>query len=87
MSNRNSVRLAILAALLPLGGCYIAPGAISPGVYAEPAGTVYAAPPVSAQYAGTTCAAGAYICQIPPGPLGAQCSCPGLGAPSFGVIR
>lgn len=87
MSNRKSARLAILAALLPLGGCYIAPGAISPGVYVEPNGTAYANPPIAGQYAGITCAAGAYVCQIPPGPLGAQCSCPALGAPSFGVIR
>ncbi len=77
-------RLAFLGTLLLLGGCYVAPGAIAP--FGAPAGTVYA-PPRDGEYAGATCAAGVYVCQVPPGPLGAQCSCPGLGAPSFGVIR
>jgi len=86
MSNRTLLRLAVIGALLPLGGCYVAPGAVAPFGYAAPTGTAYANP-AAGQYAGTTCAAGAYICQIPPGPLGAECSCPGLGAPSFGVIR
>ena len=79
-------RLAVLAALLPLGGCYVAPGAFSPFGPAE-TGTVYAPPPRGTEYVGTTCAAGNYVCPVAPGPLGAQCSCPGLGAPSFGVIR
>ena len=77
-------RLALLGTLLPLGGCYVAPGAFAP--VDAPTGTVYA-PPRDGQYAGTTCAAGVYVCQVALGPLGAQCSCPGLGAPSFGVIR
>ena len=80
-------RFAVLAALLSLGGCYVAPGAIAPFGVAEPSGTVYAPPPDGRGYAGTTCAAGNYVCPVAPGPLGAQCSCPGLGAPSFGVIR
>ncbi len=75
--------LALLAVLL-LGGCYVAPGAIAP--FGGGTGTVYVAPR-EGQYAGTTCSAGAYVCQVAPGPLGAQCSCPGLGAPSFGVVR
>ena len=79
-------RLAVLVALAPLGGCYVAPGAISPFGPTE-VGTVYAPPPQGAGYVGTTCAAGNYVCPVAPGPLGAQCSCPGLGAPSFGVIR
>ena len=83
MSGFNVLRLAALAALLPLGGCYVAPGAFSPFGVVEP---VYA-PPQGGAYAGATCVAGAYVCQVPPGPVGAQCSCPGLGAPSFGAIR
>ncbi len=78
------VRCLGLLAVLPLGGCYVAPGAIAP--FGGGTGTVYA-PPREGQYAGTTCSAGVYVCAVPPGPLGAQCSCPGLGAPSFGVIR
>ncbi len=79
-------RLAVLA-LLPLGGCYVAPGAFSPLGVAEPTGTVYAPPLRGGSYAGTTCSAGAYVCPVAPGPVGAQCSCPGLGAPSFGTIQ
>ena len=84
---RTLRRLAVLAALLPLGACYVAPGAVAPYGTAEPSGTVYAPPPQGGGYVGTTCSAGAYVCPVAPGPLGAQCSCPGLGAPSFGVIR
>lgn len=80
-------RLAPLALLLPLGACYVAPGAVSPYPVAEPSGTVYAPPPRGAGYLGATCSAGNYTCPVAPGPLGAQCSCPGLGAPSFGTIR
>ena len=102
MSGFKTLRhLAALAMLLPLGACYVAPGAIAPFGPAEPSGTAYAPPlesgftsyppgnyqPPGSGYAGTTCSAGNYVCQVPPGPLGAQCSCPGLGAPSFGVIR
>ncbi len=37
---------------------------------------------------GTTCYAGNYTCALPAaGPVGATCSCPGLGAPSFGSIH
>jgi len=88
MSNLRSLRrVAVLAALLPLGGCYVAPGAFSPFGAADAPGTVYAQPPRGGEYVGATCSAGNYTCPVAPGPLGAQCSCPGLGAPSFGVIR
>lgn len=34
------------------------------------------------------CYAGVYTCQLPvAGPVGSGCSCPGLGAPSYGQIR
>jgi hypothetical protein len=37
---------------------------------------------------GTTCYAGAYTCQLGAQiPVGSQCSCPGIGAPSFGAVR
>jgi hypothetical protein len=37
---------------------------------------------------GITCHAGTYVCQLPAyGPIDAPCSCPGLGAPSYGTIR
>ncbi len=80
-------RAAVLAVLLPLGGCYVAPGALSPFGAVDAPGTVYAQPPRGGQYVGGTCSAGNYTCPVAPGPLGAACSCPGLGAPSFGVIR
>ena len=50
-----------------------------------PAG--YGAPPQATAY-GTTCYAGAYVCPLhQPGPVGANCACPGIGAPSYGTIR
>lgn len=37
---------------------------------------------------GSTCYAGNYVCNLPySGPVGAGCSCPALGAPSYGTIR
>ena len=34
------------------------------------------------------CYAGPYTCQMPvAGPVGSGCSCPGLGAPSYGSLR
>ncbi len=37
---------------------------------------------------GTQCVAGFYQCALSaPGQAGAPCSCPGLGAPSYGSIR
>ena len=37
---------------------------------------------------GYTCYAGAYVCRVPQQtPIGAECSCPGIGAPSFGRVR
>ena len=80
-----------LGALLALGGCYSVPGAVGPMPYAPANPVLGAAGTASAGqvvgYVGTTCKAGFYICQVPPGPIGAECSCPGLGAPSFGFIR
>lgn len=37
---------------------------------------------------GYTCYAGVYVCRLPQQiPAGTQCSCPGIGAPSFGTVR
>lgn len=37
---------------------------------------------------GYTCYAGVYVCRTPAQvPVGSQCSCPGIGAPSFGTVR
>ena len=37
---------------------------------------------------GYTCYAGAYMCRLPEQvPQGWQCTCPGLGAPSYGTVR
>ena len=37
---------------------------------------------------GGTCYAGAYVCQLQvQAPVGSQCTCPGLGAPSYGAVR
>ena len=84
--HNTPVRLATGAVLLALAGCIPVPVPIPVGYpvsYApEPAPV-----PTAAGYVGTTCGAGFYVCQVPPGPVGRECSCPGLGAPSFGVIR
>ena len=66
---------AALVLLVSLSGCYGAPATYSPAAPGQP-------------YIGAQCFAGAYVCQLPaPGPLGSGCSCPGLGAPSFGTVR
>ena len=37
---------------------------------------------------GYVCHAGVYTCQLPQQvPLGAQCTCPGIGAPSYGTVN
>ena len=76
------IRLLALLSVVAMSAC--AP--VSP--YGPTLGTpVAGAAPVGAPY-GTYCAAGAYQCQLAQsGPVGAPCACPGLGAPSYGVIR
>lgn len=90
------------AGLLALAGCVgaPAPGPVSYGSpypapgYAQPvppayAGSGYAPAAAPTQVAlGGRCYAGVYTCELPQAlPVGAQCSCPGLGAPSFGNVR
>ncbi len=66
------VRPAVLAALAMLGGCVAAPQPIPPGSVV-----------LSQQ-----CSSGFYQCVLPqPNQVGTPCSCPGLGAPSYGVVR
>ncbi len=37
---------------------------------------------------GYTCYAGVYVCRLPQQiPVGTRCSCPGIGAPSFGTVH
>ena len=66
------IRPVLAFGILALGGCVAAP---------EP-------PPPGMMFLSQTCFAGFYQCILSqPGPQGAPCSCPGLGAPSFGTIR
>lgn len=52
------------------------------------AGCVGVAAPVQTTGYGSTCYAGTYVCQLGGQvPVGSQCTCPGLGAPSFGAVR
>ncbi len=44
--------------------------------------------PVGQTILSSACVAGFYQCQLAEaGPIGSPCACPGLGAPSYGVIR
>ncbi len=96
-------RLAAAAALLAVAGCVgapasgpvagypPAPGYGQPLGYAPPQGYAPAADgsiPAQQVALGGRCYAGIYTCALPQAlPVGAQCSCPGLGAPSFGNVR
>ena len=59
------------------------------GLLAALAGCVGVAAPVQQPTGyGYVCYAGAYKCQLGAQlPVGTQCTCPGLGAPSFGAVR
>jgi hypothetical protein len=51
-------------------------------------GCVAAPPPATTPGYGYTCYAGVYVCRVPAQyPVGAPCSCPGIGAPSYGSVR
>ena len=70
---------------------YYAPGYYGPA-YPPPAS--YAPPPGQEQMSeaniplGTTCYAGVYVCKAPAqSRIDTGCSCPGIGAPSYGVVR
>lgn len=67
-----SMRLVLAATLLALGGCVVAPVPIAPG----------------SVMLSQSCLAGFYQCVLPqPSQVGTPCSCPGLGAPSYGTVR
>lgn len=70
------LRLAALGLFgLPLAGCV---GVASAGGPSSGAAPGY----------GYTCYAGVYVCRLPQQiPVGTQCSCPGIGAPSFGRVQ
>ncbi|HEX4259679.1 MAG TPA: hypothetical protein VHY76_01130 [Acetobacteraceae bacterium] len=73
-SRRRPIAFAALALLGALAGC-------------EGQAALAPAPGVAPGY-GYTCFAGAYTCTLPQqGPVGAPCSCPGIGAPSYGTVR
>ena len=58
------------------------------GIAASLGGCVGVAAPVPATGLSGTCYAGAYVCQMPgQAPVGTQCTCPGIGAPSYGVVQ
>ncbi len=61
----------LLAGLAALGACVGAPEAVS----------------AQASPYGYHCSAGFYRCRLAAQyPLGSQCTCPGIGAPSYGVV-
>lgn len=79
---RGAARVAGLAFLGALAGCVGEPTAGQPVGYAVPPG----APPPPVAYSGV-CHAGFYTCTLPVSePVGTGCSCPGLGAPSYGKV-
>lgn len=85
------VRLTALAALIGLAGCVgaptYAPTAYAPTGYAPQPQQGYAPQQPEQAYA-ATCYAGVYTCALAQSlPVGAPCSCPGLGAPSYGNVR
>lgn len=60
----------------------VAPVAVAP---VQPAAVAPAAPVVAY---GSYCTAGFYHCNLPvAGAIGSQCTCPGLGGPSYGTVR
>lgn len=69
---RSSLAAGVFGAAALLGGCVAPPPPLPPGAIV-----------LSQQ-----CYAGFYQCVLPqPGQPGTPCACPGLGAPSYGVIR
>lgn len=85
----------------PPPGYYAPPPAAAPPVVTAPAPGYYAPPPqpyppraesvppapTPAAY-GYMCYAGHYTCSMPEQtPVGTTCTCPGIGAPSYGTVR
>ena len=60
---------------------------LPPPGYGTPTASGYGTPTAPAPY-GYQCFAGAYQCRLSAQvPVGSPCSCPGLGATSYGVVR
>ncbi len=90
-------RSAAALALAALAGCTGAAAPAGPAPYASPVASPYSTPyavpgssylvPTPPPY-GSMCYAGPYVCRMQASaPLGASCTCPGLGAPSYGQVR
>lgn len=85
--------LALLALLSTLAGCVGAapPVVVQPiPIAAAPAPIMESLtpPPVPFVAYGSSCFAGVYQCQLRVSSLvGSECACPGIGAPSYGVVR
>ena len=74
--------LALLAVLLAAACAPVSPAG---PIYGTPVAATGQVPPVAY---GSYCQAGVYQCQLAQtGPVGSPCACPGIGAPSYGVIR
>lgn len=73
MPLRRLIRPSIaLAGLFTMVGCVAPPPPLLPGQV----------------YLSQQCSAGFYQCVLPAGQQpGTPCACPGLGAPSYGVVR
>ncbi|GBR13414.1 MULTISPECIES: hypothetical protein [Gluconobacter] len=73
---RSALRVAAGLSFLGLGAC----------VGTAASGPVNPSAPVAGY--GYTCKAGIYTCKMPTQvPLGTSCSCPGLGAASYGNVH
>ncbi len=85
--------LAALALLGTLAGCVgvAPPVVIEPVPLAGPPVPIMESltpPPVPLAAYGSSCIAGFYQCQLRVSSLvGSECACPGIGAPSYGVVR
>ncbi len=87
--SRGVAALGRLAAVCAVGGltagCVGVAAPVTQPVGYGPAAPVYA--PASITYGGQ-CFAGPYRCRLSAiGPIGNPCTCPGIGAPSYGRIR
>ena len=78
----TGTRAVVDPAVAPVATAPVAPVAVVP---VQPVG---ATPTVPVVAYGSHCSAGFYHCTLPvAGPIGSQCTCPGLGGPSFGTVR
>ena len=78
-----------LALPVLLAGCVGVPAVVEPAPVAlTPVSPVPVAPVAPVVAYGSNCFAGFYQCVLPvAAPVGSQCTCPGLGGPSYGTVR